>query len=505
MRLAHASAVSVVGVHGHPVRIEAALLSGLPRFQIVGLPDAALSESKERVRAAFYAAGIAFPDSRVTVNLSPADTPKSGTGFDLAIAAAILAAVAGRRLDPDVYYLGELGLDGTVRPVRGVLPAALGARDETARMLVVPCGCAAEASLVDIDVREVWHLSQIAEELGLECGTAPEPARPTLRKAGPTRTIPDLADVYGQEEAKFALEVAAAGGHHMLMTGSPGVGKSMLAARMPGILPPLAHEHAVEVAAIASALGDFDGTLSTVAPFTAPHHTASATALVGGGPVPRPGAASRAHRGVLFLDELPEFSSRALQGLRQPMESGTVEIHRARMSLSFPARFQLVGAANPCACGNLLEGPGRCTCSVRQRRDYYRKIGGPIFDRIDISVVMRRLRRCELAASAAAEATATVAGRVREARERQNRRYGAEAWSRNADVPAAILRRATTVPSRIDRMLDAEMNRGNLTMRGTDKILKVAWTIADLAGEDAPGADAFHQALVFRSATGVRA
>lgn len=496
MKLAQAGAIAVVGVKGHPVRIEAALLSGLPRFSIVGLPDAALSESKERVRAAFYAAGIHFPAERVTINLSPADIPKSGTGFDLPIAVAILAAIAGRKLDPSVFHIGELGLDGSVRRVRGILPAALGAKEAGASRLVVPAGARSEAELVELPVAEVHHLSQIAAELGLDAAplppiVSPEPARPAaaLEPA-------DLADVRGQDEARYALEIAAAGGHHLLMTGSPGVGKSMLASRMPSILPPLGRDEAVEVAAITSAAGDFDGALSFVPPFSAPHHSASAVSLVGGGSVPRPGAVSRAHRGVLFLDELPEFSSHTLQSLRQPMETGLVEIHRARMTLTFPARFQLVAAANPCACGNMLEEPGACVCSARQRLDYARKIGGPILDRIDVSVIMRRVKRSEL--SIEAEASAAVAARVREARERQRRRYAGRPYSRNADVPGRDLRAMAGLPDTISRMLDDAFLRGELTMRGADKAIRLAWTIADLSGLDAPDEACYHQALMYR-------
>lgn len=502
MRLAHASAISVVGIQGHHVRIEAALLSGLPRFTIVGLPDTALNESKERVRAAFHASGIRFPNERVTINLSPADIPKHGTGFDLPIAVAILAALAAKKLNPTVFYMGELGLDGAIKPVRGILPAALGAHSEGASHFVVPAGCGEEAQLVEVPVRQVWHLSQIAAELGLEAlpvPPRPEQSPPQLRSV---TSVPDMAEVRGQDEARYALEIAAAGGHHMLMTGSPGVGKSMLASRLPGILPALSHTHAVEVAAIESAVGEFSGSLSRIPPFAAPHHSASAVSLVGGGSVPKPGAVSRAHRGVLFLDEMPEFSVQTLQSLRQPMETGVVDIHRARMSLSFPARFQLVGAANPCPCGNMLEEPGACVCSARRRLDYAHKIGGPLHDRMDISVVMRRLRKAELAS--VGESSAVVAARVRQARERAERRYSGEAYFRNADIPAGALRSATEVPDSIADILDDSLMRGEMTMRGVDKVLRVAWTIADLTGLDAPDSSCFHQGLLFRVTGGVR-
>ena len=499
MNTAYCSGVSVVGIEGRPIRIEVALLSGLPYFQIVGLPDTALSESKERVRAAFNSCGLPFPNKKVIVNLSPADTPKAGSGFDLPIAVAILSAISGVALNPAVWYMGELGLDGSIRGVRGVLPAALGALKHGAESMVLPRSCASEAQAVDIDVREVWHLSQIAQDLGLPCIEPPPACSQKDESASKTEQGTDLADVLGQDEARFALEIAAAGGHHLLMTGAPGVGKSMLASCLPRILPPLSKGQAVEVAAISSALGDFDGHLSRTPPFIAPHHSVSSIALVGGGNPIRPGAISRAHNGVLFLDELPEFGAHTIQVLRQPMEEGSIEIHRARMSLTFPARFQLIGAANPCKCGNFLESPHRCTCSVADRRTYYRKIGGPILDRFDMNVILRRPRRSELASTVQAESSHDVAQRVMQAREKQEVRFRSTVFHSNSQMSGKYVRSHTSVPTDIDRLFDRALTRGEMTMRGIDKALRLAWTISDLAGRDRPESGDFHQALLFRS------
>lgn len=504
MRIGMAHAVSVVGVQGHMVRIEAALLSGLPAFTIVGLPDAAVVESRERLRAAFAAAGILFPQVRVTVNLSPADIPKSGTAFDLGIAAAILSAMSGNEVGGQVY-LGELGLDGSVRRVKGVLPAALAlaglerVEGPDCGSLVVPHGCEAEAALAEVSAFGVWHLSQVAAPLGIDCAPVPpEPARALVNVAQRTSAAEDLADVRGQIEAKWALEVAAAGGHHLLMTGSPGIGKSMLASRMPSILPELSVEEAVEVASIASAAGEFRGDLSRIPPFSAPHHTASAVALIGGGTHPRPGAISRAHNGVLFLDELPEFQRGVLQALRQPMESGAVEIHRSRSSVTYPAQFQFLGAANPCRCGRFFDNPTKCTCSPWDRREYFRRIGGPLLDRFDLNVVMSRPSRAELKQETTTEPSAVVAERVTAARERSRVRLHDTEWARNAQVAGAWLRRNTPLPSDIEKKLDVVLSRGELSLRAVDKIMRVAWTLADLAGHGSPDSGDFHQAFVLR-------
>lgn len=502
MRVGTAHAIAVVGIDGKPVRIEAVLLRGLPAVTIVGLPDAAVSESRERIRAAFASAGIAFPQARLTINLSPADTPKSGTAFDLGIAVAILGAMGGREIGRR-YVMGELGLDGSVRAVRGILPAALSVAREEAGM-IVPFGCADEAKLAEIEVDEVFHLSQIADRMTVPCGPVPDPPAPHPKETEPIRASLDLSDVRGQAEARHALEVAAAGGHHILMTGAPGVGKSMLAARLPGILPMLTTREAVEVATILSAAGEFTGRLNDIPPFASPHHTSSCASLIGGGAIPKPGAVSRAHRGVLFLDEIPEFSSHSLQALREPMETGRIEIHRAKAVVVYPARFQLVGAANPCKCGNYLDAPGKCTCSVRDRRDYFRRIGGPILDRFDINIVTARLSRAELVAADVGEPSAAVAQRVAEARLRQRARLNSTPWTTNAQVSGTWLRRHTPLPAEVARKLDSSLASGEMSMRAADKILRISWTLADLSGHCVPSRDDVDCAFALRERSSFR-
>lgn len=499
MKLGIAHAVSILGVEGHGVRIEVALLRGLPAFTIVGLPDAAVSESRERIRAAFAAAGISFPTARVTVNLSPADTPKSGTGFDLGIAVAIISAMSSWRVSENITWIGELGLDGSVRQVRGILPAALWAARRPDAHLVVPYGSRGEATLAQVHVSALWHLSQVAQDSGVDCAGVPE--RPEIDATGtlPAPLIPDLEDVRGQEEARRALEIAAAGGHHLLMTGSAGIGKSMLVGCLPGILPPLTTAEAVEVATIASAAGDFAGALSRIPPMSTPHHTASAIALIGGGTNPRPGAISRSHRGVLYLDELPEFPRSVLQALRQPMEEGYIDIHRAKHSVRFPSKFQLIGSANPCRCGMFYEDSLQCTCSPRERRDYFRRIGGPMLDRFDLNIVLHRLSRAQLASPSIGEPSRLVAERVYGAQERMVRRLESSGWTKNSETSPAWLRDNTVLPDRADDLINNALVTGQLSMRSVAKILRVAWTLADLAGRESPAEEDIHEAFALRS------
>ncbi|MDK7271453.1 MULTISPECIES: YifB family Mg chelatase-like AAA ATPase [Actinotignum] len=489
--------VSILGVQGLPIRVEVAILSGLPNFTIVGLPDAAVSESRERIRAAFAAARISFPAGRVTVNLSPADTPKVGTAFDVAIAAAILAAQAHKHLPPGTVFLGELGLDGSVRPVRGVLPCVLGAAHHGFQHAIVPHGCGAEAELAQIQVGEIWHITQIAQRLGAASDPVPPPPPVPVAQPRTSTDMGDLSEVRGQYLARHALEIAAAGSHHLLMIGAPGVGKSMLATRLPGIMPPLTRAQAVESASIRSIVGQFEE-ITTRPPYVAPHHTSSATALVGGGSRPRPGAISLAHHGVLFLDELPEFTTRAIQSLREPMESGEIHIHRAQGSVCFPARFQLVAAGNPCRCGRLLDSPTSCTCSGADRAHYQHRIGGPLRDRIDLMVNLPRPSRAELAAGHSGDSSETVAARVREARERQHYRFRGETWDVNAAIPGTWLRAHTQLAASSSTTLSEALTRGLISMRAADKILRVAWTLADLAGHTQPTTDDVAGAFALR-------
>jgi len=501
MSYARVLCVGLVGVTGHLVEVEADLSLGLPAVVLTGLPDAALHEARDRVRAAVVNSGQTWPNRRITVNLLPATLPKHGSGFDLAIACALLAGAGELPLAPleGVVVLGELGLDGAVRPIRGVLPMVAAAVRAGIARVIVPLQNAWEATVVPgVAVRAVDSLGRlVAFVRGAGPLLDPPPAGPQPPLGGP-----DLADVAGQEMGRYGIEVAAAGGHHVALIGPPGAGKTMLAERLPSILPELDDESALEVTALQSIAGVLpaDGRLVRRPPFQAPHHSASLAALVGGGSgLARPGALSLAHRGVLFLDEAPEIAGATLQALRQPLESGRVVLARARGSTEYPARVQVVLAANPCPCASPA-GDRFCTCTPLARRRYLGKLSGPLMDRIDIQIRLEPLTAAQLMTSSApAESSAVAAGRVAQARAAATARWSADGWRVNADVPGPQLRRPPWRLAAPDTAaLRTSLDRGALSARGFDRILRLAWTIADLDGRARPDGADVHEAAQLR-------
>ena len=493
------------GVSGYEVRAECDLSGGLPAFEIVGLPDTAVKEARDRVRAAIKNCGFTFPVSRITVNLAPADRKKGGTVYDLPILVGILAAGGQLKLDgPDSAFVGELSLSGALRPVAGMLPMALAARRAGVRRLYVPAPSAAEATLAGgLEVYPVESVGQLVAHLKGEALLTP--AQPWV--PGPeTFDAPDFADVKGQESAKRALEIAAAGGHNIAMVGPPGSGKSMLARRLPSILPALTRREALEATAVHSVLGltDAEHPLLVQRPFRAPHHTISATGMAGGGsPIPRPGEISLAHNGVLFLDELPEFHKDVLESLRQPLEEGQVVISRSAGSERFPARFMLVCAMNPCKCG-WYGYSDRCRCSPQAVEKYLGKLSGPLLDRIDLYVEVPPLDFESLARRPRAESSAAIKARVDAARAIQAARFGPDGPECNAHMGPEELAAFCTLDEPGSALLRGAFDRLGLTARSYDRILRVARTIADLDASERIAVEHVAEAVQYRESAYLR-
>jgi magnesium chelatase family protein len=492
---------AIFGVDACPVHVEVDVAHGFPNFVMVGLPDASVRESRDRVRSAIRNSGFEFPPHRITVNLAPADVRKAGASFDLPIALGILAAagIVERRHIPDVVLLGELALDGSIHAARGVLPIAAGARREGLRGILLPAANTREAAIVTgLDVLPVSSLTDAVRALN-DPGSVPAARLPPL-PPGPPAVGLDLADVQGQLLARRALEIAAAGGHNLLLVGPPGAGKTMMARRLSGILPPLTFEEALEATAVHSVAGLLPvGTgLLTERPFRAPHHTISNAALAGGGSHPRPGEVSLAHHGVLFLDEMLEFGRHVLEVLRQPLEERCVVVARAARTVVFPARFMLVGAMNPCPCGFAGDSIRECRCTPQQVLRYRSRLSGPLRDRLDLTVEVPAVPPATLGGNAGGESSASVRSRVAAARTVQQHRYANDSIRVNSELTPGLTSTYCGIDAEGLRLLELAIRRMSLTARGFNRVRKVARTVADLASDDRIRAEHVAEALQFR-------
>ncbi|WP_319412217.1 YifB family Mg chelatase-like AAA ATPase [uncultured Cohaesibacter sp.] len=502
--VSHIHTVSFQGIAATPVDVQVHVASGLPAFTIVGLPDKAVAESRERVRAALSASGLSLPPKRITVNLAPADLPKEGSHFDLPIALGLMAAIGAIPADSlDAYtVLGELALDGRLASVVGVLPAAIAANAEE-RGLICPLDCGPEAAWADPDMDILAPDSLIS--LANHFKGSQVLSRPRASIRDPRQSLLDLRDIKGQEMAKRALEVTAAGGHNMLMVGPPGSGKSMLAARLPTILPPLSPAELLDVSMIQSIAGLLpNGQLSVARPFRSPHHSASMAAMVGGGMKAKPGEVALAHNGILFLDELPEFSPQVLDSLRQPIESGEAVIARANHRVTYPARFQLIAAMNPCRCGHAGEPGYVCKRGPRCAADYQARISGPLLDRFDLRVEVPAVSASDLMLPPSKEGSEEVGARVRQARQIQKQRFaalGQQTVITNAQCPASMIEQICQPSGEARKLLAHAAQSMALSARGYHRVLKLARTLADLAGREQPASEEIAEALGYRMST----
>lgn len=499
------NSMGLFGMDSYMVQVEADLSQGLPRFDIVGLPDAAISEAKNRVRSAIKNTGFAFPVSRITVNLAPADTRKEGSVYDLPILMALLKAGRQINFDSDnMAFIGEVALDGLVRRVDGALPMVITAAKNGIKTVFVPTENAAESSVVQgIEVIPVRSVEQLIKHLRSEETIAPAKFDDFRDSYAPDEFAPDFRDVRGQAEVKRALEIAAAGGHNIIMVGPPGSGKSMLAKRLPSILPDMTFEESLETTKLYSVAGALpEGvSLMTQRPFRSPHHTVSPAGLSGGGTIPRPGEISLAHNGVLFLDELPEFDKSAMESLRQPLEDGVVTITRASGSLTLPSRFMLVCAMNPCRCGWYGHPDRRCTCTEKQVESYMRRISGPMLDRIDLHIEVPSVDYEAMRRKNTPESSGDIQKRVNAARAVQQLRYAGTEVSCNAYMTPPMIGKYCALDERCESIMRSAFDRLGLTGRSHDRILRVARTIADLDGAEAIGPEHLAEAIQYRSSS----